>query len=548
MDNPTTVFLTRKILTVNPGQPQAEAVAVREGRIVGVGSADELRAQWPDRVDTTFAGKVLTPGFVEGHSHLMEGGMWNFVYVGFYDRRGPDGTLWTGLKRMEDVVERLKEAEARLADPAEPLLAWGFDPVYFDTARMTAGDLDHVSASRRIAVIHASFHILNANSALLSAAGIDRFTGADGVVKGPDGSPSGELREFAAMFPVFRVLDNAFFAAGDGEEGIRNFGRTAVNSGVTTATDLINGLTDEGVATLKRVTSGDDFPLRIVPAFKGFDVDPARGVELVRKRQLETGERLRFGPVKLVLDGSIQGFTARVRWPGYHNGSPNGQWVMPPGEVADVVLAYHRAGLQLHIHTNGDEATDVALDAIERALALHPRWDHRHTLQHVQLADASQFRRMAALGVCANLFANHLYYWGDIHYARTVGPDRARRMNATGTAKREGVRYAIHSDAPITPLAPLFTAWCAVNRRTASGRILGESERIEAGEALRAITLGAAYTLKLDHEIGTIEVGKRADFAVLEDDPLAVAPEKFADVRIWGTVSHGRVFRAPRPG
>lgn len=143
-----------------------------------------------------------------------------------------------------------------------------------------------------------------------------------------------------------------------------------------------------------------------------------------------------------------------------------------------------------------------------------------------------------------NLFPNHHYYWGDEHYRLTVGPERAERMNACRSAIDAGVPFAIHSDAPITPLGPLFTAWCAVNRLTASGRVLGEYQRISVDQALRAITLGAAYTLKLDGEIGSIECGKRADFCVLDDDPTAIAPDALKDVRVWGTVQGGRVFAA----
>ena len=198
----------------------------------------------------------------------------------------------------------------------------------------------------------------------------------------------------------------------------------------------------------------------------------------------------------------------------------------------------------MHSHTNGDQATEMALDCLDGALRDQPAPDHRFTLQHCQLADAAQFRRMSRLGMCANLFPNHHFYWGDQHYETTVGPERATRMNACATALASGVPLAIHSDAPVTPLGPLFTAWCAVNRLTASGRVLGTSERISVADALRTITLGAAWTLKLDGELGSIEVGKRADFAVLEDDPLEIAPEKLKDVRIWGTVQAGRLFPA----
>jgi predicted amidohydrolase YtcJ len=154
------------------------------------------------------------------------------------------------------------------------------------------------------------------------------------------------------------------------------------------------------------------------------------------------------------------------------------------------------------------------------------------------------FRRMASLGLCVNLFANHLWYWGDQHYEMTMGPDRAHRLDACGSALAAGVPLAIHSDAPVTPLGPLFTAWCAVNRITPKGRVLGEKERLTVPQALHAITLGAAWTLKMDHEIGSIEVGKRADFCVLLDNPLTLGAEKLKDARVWGTVLGGQIFPA----
>ena len=244
------------------------------------------------------------------------------------------------------------------------------------------------------------------------------------------------------------------------------------------------------------------------------------------------------------MDGSIQGFTARLKWPGYFNGSPQGLWYVSPDQLREVIELTLKENIQIHTHTNGDQATELVLDTLENALLKHPSNDHRFTLQHCQLANSSQFRRMKKLGLCVNLFANHLYYWGEEHYGKTVGPERAERMNSCKTALDNNVPLAIHSDAPVTPLGPLFTAWCAVNRQTISGRILGESERISIDQALRAITLGAAYTLKLDSEIGSIEVGKKADFAVLEDDPYDVSPENIKDIKVWGTVQSGRIFSA----
>ncbi|AOR72619.1 amidohydrolase [Burkholderia stabilis] len=546
---PVTVFTARRILTMNPAQPSATHVAVRDGRILAVGDADEATA-WPARfgtcaADDSLRDKVLMPGLVEGHCHLMEGAMWDAVYVGYYDRRGPDGTLWPGLRSLDAVLERLAVAERAMTDDG-PLLAWGFDPIFFGTSRLTVRELDRVSSRRPIAILHASVHLMNVNGAMLARAGIDEDTDIDGVSRDADGRPTGELQEFAAMLPVYQTIGGKLaISASEKPHAIWNFGRVAQLAGVTTATDLVNDLSLDGNRTLHEVTADADYPVRIVPAFAP-QRNPARSADSVLAEIERNTDKLHFGPVKFIVDGSIQGFTARVRWPGYAGGQPNGLWLIPPAQLVDVFEPFHRAGLQLHVHTNGDEATEVVLDAMATLLARHPRPDHRHTLQHCQMADAAQLRRIRALGLCVNFFANHLYYWGDAHYTQTIGADRANRMDAAGSARRLGIPFALHSDAPITPLNPLFTAWCAMQRETASGRVLGEGERLALDDALHAITLGAAYTLRMDHLVGSIEVGKYADFAVLDEDPSACAPARLKELAVWGTVLGGRVFRSPR--
>jgi predicted amidohydrolase YtcJ len=544
----TTVFSARKIITMNPMQPEATHLAVRDGRVLAVGDLARMREWGAFELDERFAGQVLMPGLVEGHSHLMAGGLWQFPFVGFHARTAPDGKVWSGCRNFDEVVQRLARIESAMGDPKQPLVAWGFDPIFLGSERMTVAHLDRVSTTRPVVVLHASQHLMNVNSTALALAGVTRDTDIEGVVKDARGEPSGELQEFAAMFPITRLIGNIFRVTGTSEAGLRMFGQIAQLAGVTTATDLVNDLAADNVELLQRITAEDDYPVRIVPAYLSLDGSMPRqsGAERVRQRITGNTGKLRFGAVKIVVDGSIQGFTARLRWPGYFNGHENGIWIGSPAELKASIEFFHAEGLQLHIHTNGDEATELALDAVEAALARHPRPDHRHTLQHCQMADAAQFRRMARLGMCVNLFANHIYYWGDAHHALTMGPDRAERMDACATALSAGVPLAIHSDAPITPLGPLFTAWCAVNRQTSSGRVLGAAERIPVADALRAITLGAAFTLRLDDRIGSIEVGKLADLCVLDDDPLAVAPEALKDVRIAGTVLGGRVL--PLPG
>ena len=361
---------------------------------------------------------------------------------------------------------------------------------------------------------------------------------------GADGLPTGELKGPDAMTAAFAIvgLDRSFLS-GD-EFGVRAFAKLAVRAGVTTSTDLAATLLEPELVSLLNITAEDTYPLRLVPLLRLIGMTPAQAVERSVALSGRSTERLRLGRVKIVADGSIQGFTARLRWPGYYNGQPNGLWYTAPEAIREAYTLGLKHGVQIHTHTNGDEATELVLDCMTEALAASPRADHRFTLQHCQLADDAQYRRMKSLGLCVNLFANHHHYWGDQHYTVTVGPERAERMNACRSALAAGVPLAIHSDAPITPMAPLFTAWCAVHRLTASGRVLGEYQRISVDEALHAITLDAAYTLKLDAKIGSIECGKRADFCVLADDPSTVPAETLKDLRIWGTVQGGRVFAA----
>lgn len=542
----TVIFSARKIVTMNPSRPQATHVAVREGRVVAVGSLEEFGSHGAT-LDERFKDKVLLPGFVEGHSHIMEGMMWNLPYVGAGDRRSPEGKLVQGLPDIEAIVARLQQAEAEMTDPDAPLFAWGFDPLHIGSHSLTRQDLDRVSTTRLIMVVHASFHISNVNSLVLEKAELNRTTNISGVVIGNDGEPSGEVQGIAARFRVFRVMGVNPLSGNLTIDDVNRYASSACVQGVTTITDLHNDLADQTVEVYRAASRREDFSVRLVPALASVSHTPEQGIAKLAALKLTNNDKLHYGIVKLVVDGSIQGFTARLRWPGYHNGAPNGLWYIAPEELPIIVEAYHRAGVQLHIHTNGDEATEVAIDAVEAAQIVAPRPDHRHTLQHCQMADAAQFRRMKTLGLCVNLFANHLYYWGDSHYDLTMGPERAHRLDATGTAERIGVPYAIHSDAPVTPLSPLFTAWCAVNRISSGGRELGKAtEALTVAQALAAITISAAYTLKMDHLVGSIETGKYADFAVLEQDPFEVAPEAIKDIPVWGTVVGGRVREAPR--
>ncbi|MFQ6550411.1 amidohydrolase [Aestuariibius sp. 2305UL40-4] len=519
--------------------PDATHVAVRDGRILAVGDTT-CADQWGDVThDASLADAVLMPGFVEGHAHMLAGAIWEFAYTGYHDRIDPQGRLWTGLPSLEDVVARLADIDAKLPAGA-PLIGWGFDPIFLAEDRLSRVHLDTVSTTRPVAILFSNFHLMCVNSVALDMVGYSETTLAEGVVKWPDGAPTGELQEMAAMFPIMRRLGIDFRALSQRASAIQSYAQVATRAGVTTVTDLFSHLEDEDLDIMFSVTGEETFPLRIVPALAASG-DPGALAERALALKSRSTDKVRLGAVKLMTDGSIQGWTARVKWPGYVGGQPNGIWNMAPEQIRTTCAALHAAGVQMHIHVNGDEASDIVIDALASAMREAPWPDHGHVLQHGQMMDDGQFRRCADLGISVNLFANHLWYFGDQHVALTIGPDRANRMDAVRSALDAGLTVAIHSDAPVTPMGPLFTAWCAINRETMSGRVLGDAQRISVAEALYAITLGAARTLKLDAEIGSISIGKSADFAVLGSNPLEIDPASLKDVPVLGTVFRGRV-------
>ncbi len=549
--SPTTIYRARTIRTMTPSQPTVEAVAVREGRVLAIGTVEECRAWGPATIDDTFADQVLVPGFVEAHSHVMAG-MWAVLpYLGWFERRLPDG-IAPAIRSYTDLVARLRAVDAAMTEdeaargaPPAPLVAGGFDPIYFrDEARLDRHHLDLVSTTRPIFVLHASGHLATVNTALLERYDIGADHPAPGVGRDGDGLPNGELREPAAM----GLARDEYRSLGDAIADPRTvaaFGAMARDSGVTTAAEL-GGMffgRPDAAQRLRDLTAAEEFPLRVAvyPLPQNAGRTPDELVEEFRSLRALSHDKFRFPGIKILLDGSIQGWTAMISWPGYHTGSDHGQFLLPPERLVDLLRPFHRAGVNIHCHCNGDLTAEVFIDAVDQLLREHAWLDHRHTVQHAQLLRPAQIRRMRNLQMCANFFANHLWFWGDQHHDLTVGPERAHRIDPCGTALRFGVPFSIHSDAGVTPLGQLHTMWCAVNRVTPSGRVLGPEERIPAAAALEAVTLGAAYQLHLDDELGSIEVGKRADFAVLDADPLAVDPMAIRDIGVWGTVLGGVV-------
>ena len=536
-----TLFRAREIVTLSNVEG-ATGVAVVDGRISAVGSFDELRDSLNGTefvVYETFRDAILVPGFIEAHGHLLPNGSFSqHLWLGFDDRRRSDGSIDLGCKSINDVIDRLR-ARAEETPPGQHVFGVGFDPMFLDGRALTRHDLDRVSTEHFVSVMNASLHWGYANSALINQQGITAATDALGVEKDATGEPTGAFAETAMAL----IFDAVGAMRQDTAQSIRAGAQLARLAGVTTHSDLavriLGNVFDEYVATS---TSGE-LPVRVVISPHMYETFRRLSPEATLTRLPEiremTNDRFYLGPLKWISDGSIQGYTAALNWPGYCNGHEDGHLLLDRATIVESVLPFHDEGYQVSIHANGDRAIDATLQALADIVEASPRADHRHRIEHAQMMSPEQLLAARESDVALNFFSNHLFYWGDIHYSQTMGPEKAERCNPAKSALDLAIKISIHSDAPVTPVAPLFTMWCAMNRVTRTGRVLGPNERLSATEALRAVTLGAAELMHLDHELGSIEVGKFADFTVLAQNPLTVAPSDVKDIAELATVLAG---------
>jgi predicted amidohydrolase YtcJ len=535
------IYTARLIRTANPSQPTATAIAVRDGKVLSVGSLADCQQWGITNIDGQFEDKVLTAGFVEAHSHVMTGMYSSIPFVGWFGRHMPDGSWVEGVKSTEELVQRIASI-ASTTEPGQPIVVSGFDPIYLDTERLSCHHLDEATTQHPVFVFHASGHLATVNSFSLQKYSIEAGHPAPGVGFDENGQPNGELREPAAMAlsrDEFRLIGQVVYSI----ETIGHFGNAMRNSGITTAADLGNNFhaSDETLQEVLNATSADSFHVRVasVPRILGSPSAMHEFVEKVQKARLKTHDKMHIPVVKMVLDGSIQGFTAVVNWPGYFTGENHGLFLLPPEQVVDYLRPFHEAGIGIHCHCNGSTTSGVFIDAIEQLLREHAWLDHRHTITHAQLITQAQMRKAKNLGMSANFFVNHMWFWGEQHRDITIGPDRAAAMNPCATADRIGLQYAFHSDSPVTPANQLHTMWAAVNRATPHGDVVGPAERIDVDRAFHAATIDGAYQLHMDHLVGSLEVGKFADMTVLEQDPYEVDAMAIRDVQVWGTILGG---------
>ena len=526
------VVTNANVITMDAGRPRARAVAITAGRITAVGDEAAVVAWQKPGVSVMDAGgRTVLPGFIEPHNHLVT---FAAALLGVDVRTPPNRTI-------ADIVARLRD-RASGTSPGTWILGRGYDDTGLaDMRHPTRRDLDQASTEHPIVIWHNSGHLLVANSVALRRASIGSDTvdppgGRIGRLPA-SGEPDGVLYELPAQLLVTRLVPPY------GEAALRRAFREAqgeyVRRGVTTIHDALVGRL-RGIDihdTLERLRADGELRLR-VNMFVQWDYLRATDFRLAPGAG---DEWLRVAGCKIVADGSIQGITAALREPYHCDPHEKGWLIYEQGELDDMVLTLHRRGYQIAVHANGDAAIDSILLAYDRALTAVPRADHRHRVEHCQVCHPEHITTMRRLGVIPDFFANHVYYWGDRHRDRFLGPDRVRYLDPVGSAFRAGLRPLLHSDCPVTPVGPLFCAQSAAARLTSGGGVLNESERISVHDAIGAMTVNAAHAAFEERVKGTLEVGKLGDLVVLEGDPFSVSPSELGAIEVAATVVGGRV-------
>jgi len=530
------VLLNGNVITMNDKQARASAVAVKNGRIIGVGS-DRIIRQSSGRSTCVIdlGGRTLLPGFVESHNHVSA---YSHTIL----------QIDCSSKANQSIQDICDKVQARCA--SQPAGSWikgyGFDNTLLAEKRFpTRHDLDRVSPEHPVHLWHISGHFTVVNSLALKIAGIDRNTpdpAGGEIIRDGNGEPTGVLAESPAQLLALRLLPAETIE--DSVEGLHLVSQEYVKAGVTSAHDanlgVWSGLSE--LQAFRRAREEGKFKPRIYALIWTVLEDFHQAGISLEDLGIRTGcgdDWLRLGGVKIFADGSIPGQTAALTEPYHCNPDNRGALIFSQEELNARVLRYHEAGFQIAIHANGDRCIESAIDAFEAAINACPRPDHRHRLEHLPMASERQLERMAELGIVTTFYTAQIHGWGDRQRELFLGPERAERLYPTRTAADLGIRFGLHGDCPVTPISPLHCLYTAVARETASGHVLGPDQRISVHQALKALTIDGAYLAFEENIKGSIEPGKLADFVVLSEDPYSLEPAQLTTLKVESTFIGG---------
>lgn len=534
------LFFNGDIITMENEFDQPEAVLVEDQVILAVGdylSLSEQASETCEKIDLD--GKTLMPSFIDGHGHFA------MASVQYGTKVDLEGT-----KNFDEIVERLKGfIEDHHIPEGQPVAGYAYDNNFLE--EKTHPDkkvLDRASAKHPIVIAHTSGHVGCANSLALSRAGIDETTPdpQGGVIhRYPNSNePSGYLEEAAIM--MANVANEPPIT--NPEELLAEVQELYASNGVTTAQD---GATASEVLTLLRQASEHDkLKIDVVayPMPMELSGELAQSDDILQNVMTSNADivgtynnHLKIGGYKILLDGSPQGRTAWMSEPYADSEDYCGYPWLREDQVHEYIKRALDDNQQLLTHCNGDAASQQLLDIYEEEYAASTN-PNKHNLRpvmiHCQTVRDDQLDRMEAIGMLPSIFVAHTYYWGDVH-VKNFGEARGRRVSPVKSALDRGLIYNFHTDTPVRLPLMLHTVWCAVNRQSVSGDTIGAEQRIGVYDALKGITINAAYAYFEEDSKGSIKEGKRADLVILDQNPLKVDPMAIKDIQVLETFKDG---------
>ncbi|MEM1083425.1 MAG: amidohydrolase family protein [Verrucomicrobiota bacterium] len=551
-----TIYPAREVITMDPEKPKAEAIAIAGDRIIGTGSVEQLQKTAGEKevhIDRTFADHVIVPGFIAQHDHpVLTALTLASEVLAIEDWALPSGTI-PAVKDKKDFLTRLVAADKKLEDPKEPLVSWGYHPGFF--GKLTRADLDKHVKDRPVIIWGRSCHEFFLNTAAMEAGGITKefVDGWSVSEKEQSNFEEGHFWEQGAHAVMHSKLATMVATPERLEEGL-TIARDYMHAKGITFGNEPGGIMVKPIQDgVNKVFSQESMPFRWSFMVDGKTVCDkedddskviAKSEEVASWYYGKTSQAPKM--VKLFSDGAIYSLLMQLREP--YLDKHEGAWMTDLKVFQRAFRIYWDAGYQIHIHVNGDAGLDRLLDALEENMARNPREDHRTTVVHFAVSAKDQVERIKKLGAIVSANPYYVRALADQYSKVGLGPERANSMVRMGDVEKAGISYSYHSDMPMAPCDPLFLMWCGVVRETTSGRIAAPEQRVSREGALKAVTINAAYSLKMEDEIGSIEPGKLANLTILDDNPLTCDPMTIKDIGVWGTLNEGRVLQVSPSG
>ena len=530
-DDATTLLHGGRVFTADRGRPWVDGVAFDRSGILALGAAEDLRDRLPRARGIDVGGRTVVPGFIDAHNHFLATG----ESLSSIDVRYP------AVASSEDLVRAIAAAAAATPEGAW-VRAFGFDHAKYDRAP-TRWDLDRATTRHPIVVYHVSGHHVLVNSPILELRGVSDDTPdpeGGALVRGPDGRLTGLCLDAAMnlVLPVAVDIGNHGPNFHTREplsvlvEAVERAGTAFLQAGLTTVCDA--QVTGRELVAYRAAADAGRLPVRAICMPLSHQLEAFRAVGLAGPFG---DDRLRIGAMKVYADGSLIGGTAAFEEPYGEDGAFTGSLYHEPRELRDLIVGAHADGWQIGVHAQGDRAIGLVLDAFEAAVGAAPR-EHRHRLEHAGYPTAEQIRRMARLGVITVNQPRYLHDSGDEFLAR-LG-DRAHGLQPLRDELDAGVRVVLSSDSDVASYRPLDQIASALERRTRDGAPIGSDQALTLEEALFAYTIDAAFALRLEDRLGSLEPGKRADIVVIEGDLETTPAADLPATRIWKTFLDGR--------